>query len=149
MERVWLFMALGAVSLVFLPMLPSVSILILVALCLLVMGFKWPILRLLAVFLLSMSWSVYHAQNYLNQKVPSSIEGKAFRVLVKIKELPEYTPFGQKIRVQPLELRSRLVYNIPPNTHWQLTTDKIYPFRPNQLWQLSVTLKRHSVRRGI
>ena len=77
MERVWLFIALGAVSLVFLPMLPSVSILILVALCLLVMGFKWPILRLLAVFLLSMSWSVYHAQNYLNQKVPSSIEGKA------------------------------------------------------------------------
>ncbi|MBH1971977.1 DNA internalization-related competence protein ComEC/Rec2 [Moraxellaceae bacterium AER2_44_116] len=142
MERVWLFMALGAVSLVFLPTLPSVALLIFMALTLLVASLKWPLLRLLAVFLLSMSWSVYHAQNYLNQRVPSSIEGKAFRVLVKIEGLPEYTPFGQKIRVQPLALRSRLVYNIPPNTHWLLTTDKMYPFRPNQHWQLSVTLKR-------
>ncbi|MDO8417355.1 MAG: DNA internalization-related competence protein ComEC/Rec2 [Agitococcus sp.] len=142
MERWWLSVALGAVSLVFLPILPTVSVLILVALCLLVIGFKWRVFSVVAVFLLSMSWSVYHAQQYLDQRVPVVIESKAFRVLVKIEGLPESTKFGQKVRVQPLAMRSKLTYDLPKNTYWQLTSNKTYPFHPNQQWQLSVTLKR-------
>ena len=84
MERWWLSIALGSVSLVFLPILPTISVLILVALSLLVIGFKWRIFSFVAVILLSMSWSIYHAKNYLNQRVPVAIEGKQFRVLVKI-----------------------------------------------------------------
>ncbi len=142
MERMWLSVALGAVGLLFLPVLPMVALLLLLAICCLILALKWPFLRLLAVFMLSMSWSVYQAQQYLNQRVPTDIEGKAFRVLVQIDGLPELTKFGQKIRIQPLAMRSQLIYDIPSNTRWQLTSDKIYPFRPNQQWQLTVTLKR-------
>ncbi len=142
MERMWLSIAFGAVSLLFLPVLPTVSLLLLLAIFLLILGLKWPFLRFFAVFFLSMSWSVYQAQYYLNQRVPSAIEAKDFRVLVQIDGLPELTKFGQKIRVQPLVMRSKLIYDIPSNTRWQLTSDKIYPFRPNQQWQLTVTLKR-------
>ncbi len=142
MEKCWFALAAGAVSLIFLPVLPHSSYVLFLALVCLLLSLKWSMLRPLALFLMAMSWSVYHAQQYLNQRVPSDIEGKAFRVLVQIDGLPEYTRFGQKLRVKPLSLRSQLAYDLPAKSHWQLTSDKIYPFRPSQQWQMTVTLKR-------
>lgn len=142
MEKCLFAMALGAVSLLFLPMLPNSADVLLVAIVCLLFSIKWSIMRPVALFLLVMSWSVYQAQSYLNQRLPTAIEGQTFRVLVEVNGLPEMTKFGQRVRVQPLELRSKLSYQLPQNSYWQLNSQKIIPFRPNQQWQLTVTLKR-------
>ncbi|MFO1391596.1 MAG: DNA internalization-related competence protein ComEC/Rec2 [Agitococcus sp.] len=142
MERYLFALALGAVSLLVLPYLPSLSYLGLACLLCLLLAIKWRVWLLPALLLLSMMWCVWQAQYALSLQVPRYLEDKPFKVQVKIEGLPDYTPYGLRIRVKPIKVISRIDYPLSDNMRWQLSTSQKLNLRPEQIWQMTVSLRR-------
>ena len=142
MERYLSAAAIGALSLLWWPSLPNINYLLMAALLFGLLALRWRIFALLAVCLLTTTWSVWCAQQALALQPPVNLEEKPFKVQVRIEGLPEYTPYGLRFRVTPLKVVSRISYPISSQMHWQLTTPLTLDLRPQQIWQMTVSLRR-------
>ena len=142
MERYLVALALGAISLLVWPYLPPLSYVGLACLCCALLSIKWRIWLIPALLLLSTLWAVWQAQHALSLQVPHYLEDKPFKVQVKIEGLPDYTPFGLRVRVKPLKVISRVDYPLSDTMRWQLNTAQQLNLRPEQIWQMTVSLRR-------
>lgn len=142
MERYLLATLCGVLSLLVWPALADWQYLLIVSSIIAVFSYwhKW--LRVGLCFSLAMVWSVWSAEQYLQSLIPKSLENKAFKVQVKIVALPEYQSFGQRVRVTPLTIVSKVNYQLANNRQWQLSAPSHLVLKPNQIWQMTVTLKR-------
>lgn len=142
MERYLLAAVVGGLSLLIWPQLPNLQHIFLITVIVAIVACFKSWARLLLCTCLAMVWSVWNAQQYLQQQLPKSLENKAFKAQVKIEGLSDYSRFGQRVRVTPLKIISNIHYPLNEHTQWQLTAPSHLILKPHQVWQMTVTLKR-------
>lgn len=142
MERYLLATVGGVLSLLVWPSLPNWQNILIFSLFMAVLAYRYQIARLLLCGGLAMVWSVWSAEQYLRTLIPKSLENKAFKVQVRIEGLTDYQSFGQRVRVTPLSVVSKVNYQLDNNRQWQLSAPSHLVLKPNQIWQMTVTLKR-------
>jgi competence protein ComEC len=133
--------AAGVALLLFLPVLPDAAIPALSGLACLVLCLRFRVLLFPAWLLLGAAWGVWHAQAYLDDRVPTILEGRPIVVEARIAGLPEPAAHGRLgIRVQPVRTRDRSRH-FPTGRLWVLNAP-VADYRPGDVWSMTVSLKR-------
>ncbi|MFS2159606.1 DNA internalization-related competence protein ComEC/Rec2 [Pseudomonas sp. Pseusp122] len=128
-------LALGMLALRFLPALPSVGwLLLMAAVALMLLPFRtYP----MALFLLGLSWACVSAQSALNDRLPPRLDGQTLWLQGKVVGLPDsnegvvrFEVQGAQSRRTPLPERIRVSWYSGPEV------------RSGEHWRLAVKLKR-------
>ncbi|AAN67516.1 MULTISPECIES: DNA internalization-related competence protein ComEC/Rec2 [Pseudomonas] len=128
-------LALGLLCLGFLPALPSVGWLITLAACAVGSLFTrvWP----LGWFLLGLCWACGSAQQALDDRLATGLEGRTLWLEGRVAGLPARTAHGVRFELEaPRSRRAELPQRL------QLSWFDGAPLRAGEQWRLAVTLQR-------
>ena len=128
-------LALGLLALRFLPALPSVGwLLLMAAVALMLLPFRtYP----MALFLLGLSWACVSAQSALNDRLPPRLDGQTLWLLGKVVGLPNSNEGVVRFEVQDAQSRrAELPERI--RVSWYSGPE----VRSGEHWRLAVKLKR-------
>ncbi|NQD74539.1 DNA internalization-related competence protein ComEC/Rec2 [Pseudomonas sp. CM27] len=130
-----LALALGLLALGFLPALPSVGWLMLLAACAVasLFGRLWP----LGVFMLGLCWACWLAQQALDDRLAPALDGRTLWLEGRVVGLPART--AQSVRFELQAAQSRRA-QLPGRL--QLNWFDGPPLRAGEQWRLAVTLQR-------
>ncbi len=130
-----LALALGLLCLVFLPALPSVGWLMVLAIgaAVVLCTRLWP----LGYFLLGLCWACWSAQQALDDRLPAGLDGRTLWLEGRVVGLPART--AQGVRFELEAARSRRA-ELPQRL--QLSWFDGPPVRAGEQWRLAVTLQR-------
>lgn len=142
MERYLIAAVLGVLFLLVWPTLPPLHYLIAGWVLVGVFTLRWRRFDVLLICLTTTTWAVYCAQHYQSSLPPSTLENQAFKVQLRIEGLSEKNAYGLRFRATPLKILSRIDYQLPARSQWQLTSQHTLDLRPQQIWQMTVTLRR-------